>query len=64
MRQIADILKWNNYNEHISEIKSKNTVSNLNFAKLILENDHNINFDINTDFYTLKTKITFTLTTE
>ena len=36
------------YKEHISEIRLKKPVPNSNFAKHVLENNHNMNFDINT----------------
>ena len=44
------------YKEHISEIRLKKTVPNSNFAKHVLENNHNINFDINTDLEILNTQ--------
>jgi hypothetical protein len=37
------------YKQHISEIKLNKTAPNLNFVKRVLENNHNILFDINTD---------------
>jgi hypothetical protein len=49
------------YKEYISGIKFKNTASNSNFAKRVVENNHSIRFGINIDLEILGTQIKFTL---